>query len=101
MPLLVPQQKLFKSTQYLKVGDLVFFKKQDNVIWNEETARLIEDVGKSKDGLIRRVEVRYYNGSENKIRFTDRAVRSLVKPFSVEENNLQKDLHEAEVMRLE
>ena len=59
---------------------------------------MIEEVEKSNDGLIRRAEVRYYNILENKIRFTDRAVRSLVKIFSVDDNNLQKDLHETETL---
>ena len=48
--------------------------------------------------MIRRVEVRYYNSGEDRIRFTDRAARSLVKLFSVEDNNLQEDLHEAEMI---
>ena len=98
VPLLVQQPKWFKSSRDLKVGDLVFFKKKDNVLSNKWTVGVVEEVVKSKDGLIRRVEVRYYNSGEDRIRFTDRAARSLVKLFSVEDNNLQKDLHEAEMI---
>ena len=70
VPLLVQRPKWFKSARDLKVGDLVLFKKQDNVLSNKWTVVM------SKDGLIRRAKVRYYNASEDKIRFTDRAVRS-------------------------
>ena len=58
VPLLVQQPKWFKSSQDLKVGDLVFFKKKDNILLNKLTIGIVEEVDKSKDGLIRRVEVR-------------------------------------------
>ena len=46
----------------------------------------------SKDGIIRRVTVRYCNASEDQPRFTDRSIRSLVKLFNVEDGGWREDM---------
>ena len=48
-------------------------------------------VTRSRDGVIRRVCVKYFNHKENKPRFTHRAVRSLVKLFSIDESYYMQD----------
>ena len=55
-------------------------------------------VTRSKDGVIRRVEVKYFNHNENKPRFTDRAVRSVVKLFSIEDSYFMNDMAKVEEM---
>ena len=63
---------------------------------------VVEQVIPSRDGKVRRVIVKYTNGSGSPDydvtpQFTDRAVRQLVKIFDIEEYMLQEDL--AELMR--
>ena len=47
---------------------------------------------RSKDGLVREAIVAYRNHTENFNRLTNRAVRSLVKLFSIDEDCVQEDL---------
>ena len=53
-------------------------------------------VTRSRDGVIRRVCVKYFNHKENKPRFTDRAVRSLVKLFSIDDSYFMHDMAKVE-----
>ena len=55
---------------------------------------MVEQVNTGKDGLIRRVVVKYFNETEKNARMTDRAVRSLVRIFSIDELCLSEDLAE-------
>ena len=57
----------------------------------------IDSVKRSRDGVVRRANVRYFNHGENKARFTDRAVRSLVRLFNVEDNYFIRDMAKVEV----
>ena len=53
-------------------------------------------VTRSRDGVVRRVCVKYFNHKENKPRFTDRAVRSLVKLFSIDDSYYMHDMAKVE-----
>ena len=48
--------------------------------------------------VVRRAWVRYYNHTENKSRYTDRAARSLVRLFNVEDNCFVGDMSAVEAM---
>ena len=48
--------------------------------------------------MVRRVCVKYFNHKENKPRFTDRAVRSLVKLFSIDDSYFMQDMAKVEKM---
>ena len=58
--------------------------------------RFKENVIRSKDGVVRRATIRYNNHGEVVPRFTDRAVRSLVKLFSIEDSYFVEDMAEVE-----
>ena len=62
---------------------------------------MVHYVSRSKDGVIRRVCVKYFNHKENKPRFTDRAVRSLVKLFSIEDSYFMDDMAKVEKLMTE
>ena len=47
---------------------------------------------KSKDEVVRRATVQYQNSNEDIPRFTDRAARSLVKLFNIDDENWQEDM---------
>ena len=68
---------------------------------------MVEEVQKGRDGILREVTIKYCNSSEQKLtlegdssndrtmpRYTDRAVRKIVKIFSLEDSNLEHDIAE-------
>ena len=79
-------------------------KSPDNKMYSAQVVGVVEQVIPSRDGKVRRVIVKYTNGSGSPDydydvtpQFTNRAVRQLVKIFDIEEFMLQEDL--AELMR--
>ena len=64
--------KWFDTRSQLKIGHLVFFRKVESELSSEWTVGIISDIVKSKDDIIRRVEIKYQNANESKPRFTDR-----------------------------
>ena len=77
VPKLIPQPKWFKDSPELKPDDVVYFQKQESDMTSKWTIGKVDSVIRSKDGAVRRANIRFYNSSENHARFTDRAVRSL------------------------
>ena len=68
-------------------GDIVYFRKVENELNSKWTVGKVTDVTFGKDGKARRATVEYQNANEdfdNK-RSTERAVRSLVKLFHVDD----------------
>ena len=59
----------------------------------------VDQVVRGKDSLIRELTVAYRNSTESFDKITNRAVRSLVKLFSVDEDCVQKDLKELQVVK--
>ena len=55
---------------------------------------MIDEVIVSRDGKARKVAIKYVNESENKPRITERATRTLIKIYDIEEYVLQEDLAE-------
>ena len=103
IPTLIPQPKWFRDSPSLKVDDVVFFRKVANEMTSSWTVGQIESITKSKDGAVRRVEVRYHNAGDSNPKytsinpkFTDRAVRSLVRLFSIEDSYFIDDMNEVE-----
>ena len=107
VPKLVPQPKWYKDSPEVKVDDVVFFKKVENELSSEWTVGQVDSVVRGRDGAVRRVTVRYHNapasdgpdGNPVKLgppMFTDRAVRSLVRMFNVEDTYFIHDLMEVE-----
>ena len=98
LPRMIPQPKWFKDSVDLKPDDVVMFKKVDNDLNSNWTVGQVEDVIKSKDGVVRRANIRYHNHSEthHNPQFTDRAVRTLVRLFSLEDSYFVEDMTEVE-----
>ena len=78
VPKLMKQPKWFKVERDLKEKDLVYFKKKDSPISSTWKIGQVDQVIASRDGLIRRVIIKYYNYKEDHPQFTDRSVRSVV-----------------------
>ena len=96
VPKLIPRPKWFKESPELKPGDIIYFKKTENELSSDWTGGQVHYVTRSSDGVIRRVCVKYFNHKENMPRFTDRAVRSLVKLFSIDDSYFMHDMAKVE-----
>ena len=107
VPKLMFKPKWFKTDRDLLVGDLVYFVKRDGALEAKWTMGMVETVDKGRDGVIRKVIIKYCNAGEQSLslekkdkedstfpRYTERAVRKIVKIFSLEETNVAEDLAE-------
>ena len=102
VPRLIPSPKWFKNSKEIEVDDVVWFQKVDNDISSKWTVGQIESIIRSKDGVVRRVNIRYNNASEvddngrGLPRETERSVRDIVRLFNVEDNYFVHDLQQVE-----
>ena len=84
-----------KGDDELHIGDLVYFQKSpDKKLASKWIIGMVEQLPVGRDGQVRRVLVKYQNAGETQPRVTDRATRSLVKIYDIEEYILQEDLQE-------
>ena len=86
------QPKWFKSDRDLKPGDVVYFRKREGKLEGAWQMGIIDDVTRSSDKIIRRVDIRYHNSNEGASRTTDRSVRGVVKLFNVDEASWKQDM---------
>lgn len=77
---------------------LFTFQKVESELSSTWTVGQVYSVTRSRDGVIRRVCVKYFNHTEDKPRFTDRTVRSLVRLFNIEDSYFMRDMAEVEKM---
>ena len=82
----------------LLVGDIVYFKKVENDISSSWTVGKVVSLELGRDGIPRRAEVEYHNPGKSfaQKQITDRAARSLVKLFNVEDSTWKEDMEEVE-----
>ena len=92
VPKLMHHPKWFRNEYNLKVGDIVLFMKQDNVLCSTYQYGKIKSIEMSKDGRIRRVLVEYRNHNENCNRETYRATRGLIMIHPVDELSVCEEL---------
>jgi len=99
VPRLISQPKWFNVEKDLCEGDVVYFKKDDSVLGSSWTVGKVDQIVLGRDGHVRRAIIKYYTVNERdptaaSLQFTDRAARSLVKLWSVDEVDLFDDLAE-------
>ena len=92
LPKLLFRPKWFRTDQHLKEGDLVYFIKSESKLSNQYTMGKVDQVIVGKDGIIRIAIIKYYNGTNPEPKFSDRAVRSVAKIFSIDDFCLTEDL---------
>ena len=97
IPKMMKMYKWFDSSQ-LQVDDVVWFKKSESELSNDWTVGKVIAVTKGRDGFARRAEVQYQNATETEPRNTDRAVRSLIKLFNLEDTTWLDDMREVELL---
>lgn len=92
VPRLMDQPKWF-TTDEINKGDIVLFLKNESKLSSTYQFGVIEAVQPTdRDGIVRKVDVRYRNHNENAYRVTRRAVRSLVKIKSIDEGDIVTEL---------
>ena len=96
VPKLMKMHKWFNGKAQLQVGDIIYFRKVENELSSKWTVGRIFDVVKGKDEIVRRATVQYQNSGESQPRFTDRAARSLIKLFHVDDVSWQEDMDTVE-----
>ena len=89
---LMYQPKWWKQERDLKEGDIVFFQKNESALAIRWTLGTSDQLVIARDGLARRAMVKYQNFNEDFKRLSDRAIRSLVKIWSVDDQNFDVDL---------
>ena len=94
VPKLMHQPKWWKQDRDIQEGDIIFFQKRESELDTSWTLATIDQLVKGRDGLSRRAVVKYQNPKENFHRVTDRHIRSLVKVWSVDDQNIDEDLAE-------
>ena len=78
----------------IKVCDIVLFIKHESTITSKYQYGMIHEVLPSRDGIIRKVVVKYSNDQEIVDRFTIRAFRELVLIHLEDELNLIEGIRE-------
>ena len=87
------QPKWYNHDNDLKDGDVVYFRKYSSAIRSPWSMGLVDAVDIGRDGLIRHVTVKYFNPSKPNVpQRLDRAVRSLVTLFNVDELSWTQDM---------
>ena len=88
------QPKWFKTDYDLKPGDIVLFLKNESVMTQTYQYGMVTSVSAGRDGLIRKVNVKYRNQNESVDRETCRSTRQLVMIHPVDELSLMQELGE-------
>ena len=96
---------MMKSTKWysgkdenITIGTIVYFKKTDSDLTESWTVGKVTDVVMSKDGIVRRCTVEYQNAGESMKRTTDRAARSLIKLFHIDDTDFNTELSKIEAV---
>ena len=79
IPKLLFCPKWFRNETDLNIGDLVFFQKSESELGYSLMLDMISAVDRSRDDVIRKLEIKYRNASEQQDRTTLRNVRTICK----------------------
>ena len=87
------QPKWFETSRDIKVEDIVSFLKHDSLLSKMYQYGMITNIEYGKDGIVRRVDVKYWNANENVNRSTKRSARDIVDTsYHVDEINIMEEL---------
>ena len=88
------QNKWFNGDNNLQVGDIVLFTKTGAAVCSTYQYGMITKVEPTKDGIVRKVQVKYTNSNESSSRETYRSVRNLILVQSIDEMDFMEELLE-------
>ena len=93
LPQLMERPKWHSTGREMQVGDVVLFLKSSGEFDEHYQYGIIKATHRSKDGLVRKVDVEYQNSSEGTKRTTNRGVRDLVIIYPVGELDMYEQLY--------
>ena len=89
---LMPQPKWYVTSHHIKEGDVVLFLKKEGKLNTTYQYGIVKVAEAGRDGIVRKVTVRYRNHTESFDRETCRAVRQLIVIHRVNELNIIQEL---------
>ena len=89
---LMLQPKWFKTSHHIKDGDIVLFLKKEGILNCTYQYGMVKSAEPGRDGVVRKVVVKYRNHTESTDRETCRAVRQLIVIHCVDELNILQEL---------
>ena len=92
VPKIMHQKKNFKNDRDLQVDDLVYYQKKEGHLDSVWVLGKIDSINRGRDGVIRKVFVKYFNSKENFPRITERSARTVIKIWSADDPDLHADL---------
>ena len=98
VPKLMAQPKWFTTKHHIKEGDVVLFLKKEGLLNSTYQYGIVVEVKKARDGIVRKVKLRYRNHHEGVDRETDRATTQVVVIHKVEELNIIQELGQIATM---
>ena len=98
LPVLMFQPKWYKTSHHIKVGDIVLFTKQESSLKAKYQYGIVDSMERDKDGIVRKVRVKYCNVTESTHRYTNRSTRDLVVIHSVDETDITQQLGEIAIL---
>ena len=99
VPKRMKQNKWYKEDEELKPGDVIYFQKEEGDLASKWSLGLVHEVVRGKDQKVRRISIKYQNAGETIPRYTDRAARSTIKLFNIEDSTWQDDMRDIEKLR--
>ena len=76
----------------MKICDVILFLKQEGALSTTYQYGMVNELEKDRDGLVRKVQVKYRNNNENVDRFTWRSVRQFVVIHPIDECSIMEEL---------
>ena len=95
VPKLMDQPKWYKTDRDMKICDIVLMLKQEGELSCTYQYGMVHEIERDKDDIIRKVQIKYRNSTENQDRFTGRSVRKLIIIHSVDELSITEELAQA------
>ena len=92
VPTLIQRPKWHKTDEEVCIGDIVLFLKNEKELEDQYQYGQISEIFRSRDGLIRKVNVKYKNSNENTFRVTNRGVRELILISPINEIDIYERL---------
>ena len=92
VPTLIERPKWHKTDEEVSIGDIVLFLKSEKEYDEQYQYGQICKIHRGRDGLIRKVDVKYKNANEDTFRVTNRGVRELVIISPIDEVDIYERL---------
>ena len=95
VPLIAKRQKWHQETEDIGPQDIVYFKLRDTMVSSRWLIGKVEEVIRSKDGIVRKLMIGYKYDTEQgerKFRLVERPIRECVRLLNLEDTTIFEDI---------